>query len=214
VDDRPTVVSPPYRIVTERLVLRCWEPHDAPLLKEAVDSSLEHLRPWMPWAEHEPQTLDEKVELLRGFRGKFDLDQDFVYGIFAADEAEVVGGTGLHRRVGGGAFEIGYWIRASRAGEGLATETAAALTRVAFEVSGVDRVEIRTDPANERSRRVPRKLGFVEEATLRRRLPPCPPDARRRGDVTIFSLLEEEFRASPLEAFPVEAYDALGERIF
>ena len=56
---------PPYRIVTERLVLRCWEPRDAPLLKEAVDSSIDHLLPWMPWAAHEPQSLEDKVALLR-----------------------------------------------------------------------------------------------------------------------------------------------------
>ena len=38
----------PYRIETGRLVLRCYEPDDAPLLKEAVDASIEHLLPWMP----------------------------------------------------------------------------------------------------------------------------------------------------------------------
>jgi hypothetical protein len=60
------------------VVARCWEPRDAPLLKEAVDSSIDHLLPWMPWAAGEPQTLDEKVRLLRRFRGQFDLGQDFV----------------------------------------------------------------------------------------------------------------------------------------
>src|SRR5439155_22043403 len=65
--------TPPYRIETERLVIRCWEPQDAPLLKEAIDSSLDHLRPWMPWAREEPQSLAQKVELLRHFRGRFDL---------------------------------------------------------------------------------------------------------------------------------------------
>ena len=108
--------------MTERLVVRCWEPRDAPLLKEAVDSSLEHLRPWMPWAHDEPQPLEAKVELVREFRGRFDLGQDFVYGIFSADESEAVGGSGFHTRHGEGIFEIGYWIRASRAGEGLCTE--------------------------------------------------------------------------------------------
>ena len=54
-----------YRIVTERLVIRCWEPADAVLAKEAIDSSLEHLRPWMPWAHAEPTTLEQKVQLLR-----------------------------------------------------------------------------------------------------------------------------------------------------
>ena len=91
----------PYRIeIADGPVLRCWEPRDAPLLKDAVDSSLEHLRAWMPWAHDEPQTLDEKAELLRIFRGNFDLGQDFVYGIFSADESKVLGGTGLHTRVG------------------------------------------------------------------------------------------------------------------
>ena len=53
--------------------------------------------------------------------------------------------------------------------QGLAPETAAALTKVAFEVNEVNRVEIQCDPNNMRSAAVPRKLGFVHEATLR----PC-----------------------------------------
>ena len=200
--------DPPYRIVTERLIVRCWEPRDAPLLKAAIDASLDHLRPWMPWAADEPQTLEEKVELLRGFRGRFDLREDFVYGIFDAGEAEVVGGTGLHKRVGDAAFEIGYWIRASRAGEGLATEAAAALTRVAFDVCRVDRVEIRTDPANERSRRIPRKLGYMEEATLRRRLHhPAP------RDVVVYAVFGDDFASTPAAAAAVEAYDIAGVRV-
>ena len=75
-------IPPPYVVRTERLTIRCWDPRDAPLLKEALDTSLEHLRPWMPWAMDEPKPLDEKVELLRRFRGQFDLGEDFVYGVF------------------------------------------------------------------------------------------------------------------------------------
>jgi len=199
---------PPYRIVTERLVLRSWEPRDAPLLKEAVDSSIDHLLPWMPWAEHEPQSLEDKVALLRQFRGKFDLGQDFTYGIFTPDEEQAVGGTGLHTRIGDDAFEIGYWIRASRAGEGLATESTAALTRVAFELTDVDRIEIRCEPENERSRAIPRKLGYREEATLRRRL--RHPEPR---DVVVYSLFRDDFGSSPAATAVVEAYDALGTRV-
>jgi RimJ/RimL family protein N-acetyltransferase len=199
---------PPYRIVTERLVLRCWEPRDAPLLKEAVDSSIDHLLPWMPWAAHEPQSLEDKVALLRQFRGKFDLGQDFTYGIFTRDEQQVVGGTGLHTRIGDDAFEIGYWIRASRAGEGLGTESTAALTRVAFELTDVDRIEIRCEPENERSRAIPRRLGYREEATLRRRL--RHPEPR---DVVIYSLFRDDFGSSPGATAVVEAYDAAGTRV-
>ncbi len=125
----------------------------------------------MPWARDEPTSVEEKAQLLRRFRGRFDLGQDFVYGIFDADEAEVVGGTGLHTRAGDDALEIGYWIRDSRVGKGYATEVTAALTRVAFELCEVERVEIRVDPANTASLAIPRRLGYGEEATLRRRLP-------------------------------------------
>jgi RimJ/RimL family protein N-acetyltransferase len=205
--------APPYRIETKRLVIRCWNPVDAPLLKEAIDASIKHLRPWMPWASHEPTALSDKVELLRGFRGRFDLDQDFAYALFARDESEVLGGAGLHTRVGDGAFEIGYWIRADAIGRGLATETAAALTRVAFELCGVDRVEIRVDPANERSATIPRKLGFAEEAILRRRLPPMTGEGPLR-DATVFTLFAEQYPTSPCARAPITAaYDAAGAQL-
>ena len=199
----------PYRVeVVGGPVIRCWEPRDAPLLKDAVDSSLEHLRPWMPWAHDEPQSLDEKVALLRLFRGNFDLGEDFVYGVFSADESEVLGGTGLHTRTGEGALEIGYWIRASNTGRGLGTTVAAALTKVGIERGGVERIEIRVDPANEVSCRIPRRLGFREEGTLRRRLPTA--DGSPRRDAVVFSLLAEELPGSPAAAVELRLFDACG----
>jgi RimJ/RimL family protein N-acetyltransferase len=203
-------LEPPYRIRTERLVLRCWDPKDAPRLKEAVDSSLDHLRPWMPWAADEPQTLEQKTRLLRRFRADFDRGEDFVYGIFDGDESAVVGGGGLHTRVGPDAFEIGYWIRGDRIGQGLATEAAAALTRVGLEACGAERIEIRVERANTRSAAVPRRLGFREEATLRR-LPT--PGGRVLHDLTIFALARDELAASPAAEVQVEAFDAAGARV-
>ena len=199
----------PYRIeVEDGPVIRCWEPVDAPLLKEAVDSSLEHLRAWMPWAYDEPQELAQKAELLRVFRGNFDLANDFVYGIFSPDESEALGGSGLHTRVGSGALEIGYWIRASRVNQGIATTVTAALTKVGIELGGVDRIEIHVDVANELSCRIPRRLGFTEEATLRRRLPGPPGSAPR--DAIIFSLLRGGMPASPASRVQLTAFDSRG----
>jgi len=205
------VAPPPYRIETDRLVIRCWNPPDAPLLDEAITSSLDHLRPWMPWAVEEPRTLDERIELLRTFRGRFDLGDDFAYAIFSPDEARVLGGTGLHTRVGETAFEIGYWIRADATGDGLATESTAALTRVAFELCGAERVEIRVEPANEASAAIPRRLGFVEEATLRRRLPS--EEGQPARDVVVFTMLAEELAASPCANAASTAYDAAGRPV-
>lgn len=202
------VTTPPYRILTDRLCIRCWEPRDAPLLKTALDASLDHLRPWLPWAHDEPQPLEAKVELLRRFRGSFDLGTDYVYGVFDRAETEVVGGSGLHTRVGPAAFEIGYWVSAGHARRGYATEAAAALTRVAFAIAGADRVEIRVDPANVASLAIPRRLGFAEEAMLGRRLDPVGGGPRR--DVVVFTLFADDARGTPASGLPVEAFDAAG----
>lgn len=202
--------KPAYRIVTPRLVIRCWHPADARLLKEAVDASIDHLRPWMPWAWAEPTDLGAKAQLLRRFRGQFDLDQDYVYGILDPEEELVMGGCGLHLRAGANAREIGYWIRAGRTGRGLATEAAAALTRVAFEVDQIDRLEIHCAPDNASSAAVPRKLGFLHEATLRNRT--ITGDGRPR-DTMIWSMFAEAYPSSPAASWEVEAFDALGHTL-
>jgi RimJ/RimL family protein N-acetyltransferase len=176
-------VDPPYAIRTDRLLIRCWDPADAPLLDEAIRASLEHLRPWMPWAHAEPTPIDEKVERLRRFRGQFDLGQNFIYGLFEPDGSRVLGGSGLHPSDGAGSVEIGYWIRSDAVGRGLAGESTAVLTRIAIEHCGVERVEINVDPDNAASLSIPRRLGYTEEATLRRRLPTSDPLAPRRDDV-------------------------------
>lgn len=202
--------GPAYRVETERTVVRCWNPCDALLLKEAVDSSIDHLRPWMPWAEIEPTEIDAKVQLIRCWRGNFDLGKDFVYGIFDLDERRVLGGTGLATRLGDAALEIGYWIRVDCINQGLATEVVAALTRVAFEVHQINRVEIHCDPSNSRSAAVPRKLGFTHEATLRQRVRGSGGELR---DEMVWTLFRDEYPESLAARCRVKAYDAIGARI-
>jgi RimJ/RimL family protein N-acetyltransferase len=163
----------------------------------------------MPWAQDEPQDFRDRVGWLRRARGKFDLDRDFVYGIFTPDESQVLGGTGL-TRVGEGAREIGYWIHQDYINQGLATETAAALTKVAFEVDEVNRVEIHCDPQNVRSAAIPRKLGFMHEATLRQRVAGV--DGERR-DTMIWTLFADKYPTSPAASAEIEAFDAIGQRI-
>ncbi|HEV7642270.1 MAG TPA: GNAT family protein [Gaiellaceae bacterium] len=203
-------VTPPYRIETERLVIRCYDPEDAHLLKAAVDSSIEHLLPWMPWARFEPQSVEDKMELCRMFRGQFDLDQNYVYGIFSADETEQLGGSGFHKRANEGSLEIGYWVAVGAIGQGIATEVTAVQTRAGFELAGLDRIDIQVDPDNDRSLAIPRKLGFTEEGTLRRRLESHDEGLPRRDSV-VFSMLREELAGSPCMQYAYTAYDVLGD---
>ena len=201
--------NPAYRIETRRLVIRCYNPSDAPLLAESVTESLEHLRPWMPWVHVEPEPLAEKVKRLKRFRGMFDLGHDFVYGIFNPEETKLVGGTGLHTRLGASELEIGYWIHKDYINQGLVTESTSALVKVAFELLHVHRLEIHCDPRNLASAAIPRKLGFTHEGTLR---------AKTRfldgwNDSMIWGLLEDEYPGSPSARAEIKAFDANGQHV-
>jgi RimJ/RimL family protein N-acetyltransferase len=198
----------PYRIETDRLVIRCYDPSDAALLADAVNTSLDHLAPWMPWAQ--PANVPDQVQLLRSFRAQFDRDENWVYGVFSRDESRLVGGSGLHPRGGDGSLEIGYWVRADSTRQGITTEVAAVLTRAGFDVAGLERVDIQIDPANTASQGVPRKLGFVHEATLRRRLPRH--EGEPRADSMVFTMLRDEYERAPWRGdYAYAAYGAAGE---
>jgi RimJ/RimL family protein N-acetyltransferase len=161
----------PRLLRTERLVVRGWRASDAPLLKEAVDASLEHLQEWLPWALTEPSPLEVVAARLTAFAAAFDEGRDWLYGIFSPDETMVFGGTGLHPRIGPGALEIGYWLLADAVGKGYTTEAVRALTAAAFSADPVERLEIRCDSRNVRSAAVPRRLGYRHVDTLERHTP-------------------------------------------
>jgi RimJ/RimL family protein N-acetyltransferase len=199
----PNIPNPAYRIETKRLMLRCWEPEDAAMIQEAAAASKEHLLTFMPWAVDEPQPVEQKVELMRRFRGLFDRGEDYVYGIFNKDESRALGGTGLHTRPKDNALEIGYWLHKDFINQGLITESTAALTKVAFELYHVERLEIHCSIENLASAAVPRKLGYIHEAT-RRRLGFAHGD---KTDQMIWTLFADEYPSTPCALAEIKAFD-------
>jgi RimJ/RimL family protein N-acetyltransferase len=152
--------SPPERIdlPTVDAVARRHRLDDLDALQQAIEESRDHLRPWMFWAD---QTRDDTATFLRGAIDKWDSGEEFTYLLVGSDGDRVLGGAGLHHRLGPDALEIGYWLRADATGRGLITAAAAALTNAAFALDGVVRVEIHCDEANARSAAVPRRLGYT-----------------------------------------------------
>jgi RimJ/RimL family protein N-acetyltransferase len=207
--NRPEFSNPAYRIETERLVVRCYDPSDAPMLAKAISESVEHLRPWMPWVYAEPEPVEEKILRLKRFRALFDLGQDFIYGIFNPENTILLGGTGLHTRLGPKELEIGYWIHKDHINQGLVTESTAALVKVAFELLHIHRLEIHCDPANSASAAIPRKLGFAHEGTLRAKT------SFLEGwrDSMVWGLLEREYPGSRASKAEIRVFDADGRQV-
>ncbi|HET7312278.1 MAG TPA: GNAT family N-acetyltransferase [Mycobacteriales bacterium] len=141
------------------IVVRTYTADDMPALVDVVNRNLEHLRPWMPWAQ-EPATVEAQTAWWRGtLEPGEDGLRDLPYGIFDPD-GHVIGGTGFHLRSGPGVVEIGYWLAVHETGRGLMTRVVSALIDAVRQAGGVRRVEIKCDAANERSAAVPRRLGF------------------------------------------------------
>ncbi|RYG70899.1 N-acetyltransferase [bacterium] len=162
----PVLLDFPAQFETKRLFGRAPRPGDGAALNAAVCESIEELRVWMPWAQEAPSP-DESEATVRRFSAEYWNRNDIYFFLFDR-KTQLVGATGFHRidwevpR-----FEIGYWLRTSRHGEGLATEAAQGMAKFAFEDLNAKRVEIRCAVENEKSAAVARRAGFELESTLR-----------------------------------------------
>jgi RimJ/RimL family protein N-acetyltransferase len=151
---------PPERVDAGAVVLRRIRSADAGAVAAAVAGSLDHLRPWMPWAT--PDSADRRSQLARVAEADemWESGISYIYSVLTADHGTLVGEIGLHRRGGDGSIEIGYWIAGSQTRRGFGASAAAAITDVALALPGVSRVEIHCDEANAASAAIPRKLGY------------------------------------------------------
>jgi RimJ/RimL family protein N-acetyltransferase len=165
--------TPPSRIsLGDDLLLRMLRVNDAAKVAIAVRESLEHLRPWMPWAEEESTREAFQRQRLRGAKHKAAAGDEWQYGLFPAGEASLAGAFGLMARKWPATIEIGYWVHVDAIGRGLAKRASRALTNASLALDGVTTVYIRCDAANVRSVAVPRALGFALARTETR-----PPEA-------------------------------------
>ncbi|MCW5661925.1 MAG: GNAT family N-acetyltransferase [Burkholderiaceae bacterium] len=158
-------------LISERLLLRAPCAGDGAALNEAMVESIESLKAWMPWAQKVP-TLDESEFTCRQLAARFAQRTDLTLFMFErAIEGTLgclIGGTGLHRMDWNvPRFEIGYWCRPSRQGQGLVTEAVRMVVRFAFHSLQARRVELRMASTNTRSRAVAERCGFTLEGTLR-----------------------------------------------
>ena len=119
----------------------------------------------MEWAA-EPATEASIGTFLAAAEELFEQRRDFGYSILDTSTGAVVGGCGLHGRLGRSGLEIGYWVHGDHIGKGVATDAARALTSAAFAFGGIERVEIHCHEDNVRSALVPERLGFVYEGLV------------------------------------------------
>jgi ribosomal-protein-serine acetyltransferase len=142
---------------------------DAQPVVDAVLESLAQMQPWMPWCHPTYSVIDSR-SWLEAQVPAFAAGTAFEFAIESAD-GKFLGGCGLNqidtinRRA-----NLGYWVRSSATGQGVATGAVRALRDWAFAVTDLVRLEIVVAVGNAASHRVAEKVGAVREGTLIRRL--------------------------------------------
>ena len=163
----PILIDIPEEFESERLTIRAPRPGDGQFVYPAVVESLDQLSPWMPWVHPAPSLEDEEA-FARRARSNFLLRAELPFFLWLKGTDTFVGGSGLHHIDWDvPKFEIGYWVRTKLERQGYIKEATAAITRFAFETLGARRVQIRVDDRNERSWRIPERLGYTLEGVMR-----------------------------------------------
>lgn len=154
-------------LVGPRVVLSPVEPADGPELWEAVDSSREHLSPWLPWVPFN-DSLETSQRYAEACAEDWDHGRALRFTIRAAHDRELLGVVGLdncvhlHRNC-----DLGYWLTERASGRGLMSEAAGRCLAFAFHTVGMRRVRCAAAVHNARSLRVIQGLGFVREGLAR-----------------------------------------------
>jgi ribosomal-protein-serine acetyltransferase len=144
--------------------LRLWDAGDAAGLTAAIAANREHLAAWLPWAD--THGFEDSVEFLERKRLQVEANDGFEAAIVL--DGRIAGGVGFHRVDWiNGSTSIGYWLAADAQGRGLMTAAVTAFLDHAFGAWELHRVIIEVVVGNERSRAIPERLGFRQEAILR-----------------------------------------------
>jgi RimJ/RimL family protein N-acetyltransferase len=163
VDGTPPSLGWP-RLTDGRLVVRPFEPEDAPAVQAACDDP--DVAHWI-YGVPAPYTLPDAESFIADARDRLLRDERARLAVTDAVSGELLGSVSLDRFAGREAAEIGYWIRREARRRGVALGAARLLIDWAFGDLGIERLEILTYPGNEVSQALAGKLGFTRECMLR-----------------------------------------------
>jgi RimJ/RimL family protein N-acetyltransferase len=183
----PAIPLPNPPLTDGEIVLRRWEPRDAPAVTAACQD------PEIPRWTVVPHNYSERHarEFIRGTASDLANGRELALAVVDRDD-RLLGALGISNFDWGDLkAEIGYWMAAEARRRGIGARATRMLAVWALTSLGLERLELLANPANEASLRLAERAGFRREGTLRHY-------RRRHGareDLVMFSLLVEEVGA-------------------
>lgn len=149
--------------------IRLFRPEDAPALLAAALESVAEVGPWLSWC-HAGLTEQDMLDWLRSQVAESAAGTAHEHAIVDAG-GRLLGACGVNAiNAEQRTANVGYWVRTSAAGCGVAPEAVSQLVAWAFSHTVLERLEIVCALGNTRSQRVAEKLGALREGILRSRL--------------------------------------------
>lgn len=182
-------------IITDKTIsLRPFQNSDVKSLYAAAHESLDDLIPWMSWA-HPAYSEREVAEYIHVVRNSWDVGTYFAFAIFDPRDDTMLGVASLsHIHPIYQFCNLGYWIRTSRRGNGLAGRAARLAAKFGLEQLGLIRVEVVIAVGNSASLKVAEKSEARREGVLRNRI-----TVREQVyDAVMFSFIRADFGLPPL----------------
>jgi len=158
------------KLTDGKLILRPYCSRDIPALHEAIRESIAEISPWLTFA-HKDYSIKETRDWIKRNPKNWKQGTSYEFGIFDTEDGKLLGGCGInavdkiHRYA-----NLGYWVRTSRLGQGIATTATRLLAKWGFDTLKLKRIEIVVDTRNQGSLRVAEKSGAKKEGVLRNRL--------------------------------------------
>lgn len=153
-----------------KIVVRPHEERDIEPLFAAIRESIAEVGPWLPWC-HPAISVAEVAAFVEISRNGWRDRSQFQFAIFDAVTDVALGGISLNHIVKTNRLaNMGYWVRTSATGRGVASGAVRLVAGYGFSHAGLSRIEIAAIPENVASRRVAERAGATFEAIARNRL--------------------------------------------
>jgi ribosomal-protein-serine acetyltransferase len=161
-----------------------------------VRESVPEVSRWLPWC-HAAYSRDEAARWVTSRPAAWANGTEYSFAIVDGSGRRFLGGCGLNQINLQHRFaNLGYWVRSSAAGQGIASAATLLVARFGFVELGLVRVEIVVDVDNTVSRRVAQKVKAAREGIERQRLV----TGGHVSDAVMFSLLPEDLGLERLPA--------------
>ncbi len=145
--------------------VRLFQPHDATALFALIEKNRAYLRPWMNWIDTTLSVEDSSAFIRASLRARMDGTEHQLALWYRGQLAGVIGTHSIDRQHCH--VEVGYWLGEEFQGHGIATQGLAYLVGRLFTEDNINRIAMRIDATNIRSKAVAQRLNFAHEGTFR-----------------------------------------------